>query len=333
MHDITALQRYIQILNKLANRGKVTVEDLYNEFDRKVSVRTLQRDLVRLSDAGVPLANEPGIGRELVWSIEPRYLKFVPVSLGLDEFFSLKLLQCAADIFTGTPIGSDIEGAIAKIKQLVPSGVIQSTNSIEAEGEYLGVHHYGYIDYRQKGDLLRTFLWAAVNREVCEVEYRKPGDAKPNTFDAHPYTLLYHKGAFYGIVYQPKHQGFIYLLIHRMSSLKPQGKLFDRDDSFNLTDFLKGAFGILRDEPEEVAIQFFSPVANTIRERIWHATQQLEEQKDGSVILKMKVAANAELAAWILYYGQYARVISPQGLRKKLLEDLTRAIGNYENNP
>jgi hypothetical protein len=248
----------------------------------------------------------------------------------LDEFFSLKLLQSAADIFTGTPIGEDIEGAIGKIKQLVPSGVIQSTDSIEAEGEYLGVHQTGYIDYSRKGDLLQTFLWAAINCEVCEVEYGKPGEQKPKIFEVYPYTLFYHKGAFYGIVYKPKYDGFIYLLIHRIRDLHSQGKLFIRDDSFNFTDYLKGAFGILRDEPVEVAIHFYPPVASTIGERIWHASQQLEEQMDGSVILKMKVAANSELIAWIRYYGQYAKVLQPKGLRMAMKTSLKKMTDVYK---
>jgi proteasome accessory factor B len=329
MPDIPSLERCVMILMELAYRHGTTIEDLHKRFDGKVSRRTLQRDMIRLSDAGVPLIESQGIGHATVWSIEPRFLKFIPAGLGMDEFFSLKLLQCAADLFTGTPIGTDIESAILKIKQLVPSGVLESTGSIEEEGEVLGVHRYGYIDYNGKGDLLRSFLWAAVNREACRVVYQRPGQPEVNEFDIYPYTLLYHKGAFYGIVYQPKHEGFIYVLIHRIQTLEPKGELFDRDPDFHLQNYLKGAFGILREKPEDVAIQFYPPVAASIRERIWHASQSLEEQADGSVILKMKVAANSELVAWIMYWGAYAKVVGPEGLKESVKCELKNNFTNY----
>ncbi len=329
MPEQTSLVRCIQILSRLANRGRITVEELHRYFEGKVSRRTLQRDLVRLSEANVPLISEPGEGRELIWSIEPHYLKFIPLNLGLDEFFSLKILQYASELFNGSPIGTDLEEAIQKIKQLVPSDVLESSDAMDMEGEFLGVHRYGYIDYRRCGQQLRDFLWAAVHRNVCQVEYRKPGDEKPNCYEIHPYTLLHHKGAFYGIVYQPWHKTFIYILIHRIQKLEPSNVRFDRDPNFNLNTFLKGAFGIFREEPEDVTIEFTPPVSNTIRERVWHMSQQLEEKKDGSVHLHMTVAVNPELVAWILYWGRFARVIGPGSLVQAIADSLSSSLEYY----
>jgi proteasome accessory factor B len=331
MPEHTSLVRCILILSRLANRGRITVEELHRYFDGKVSRRTLQRDLVRLSEANVPLVSEPGEGRELIWSIEPHYLKFIPLNLGLDEFFSLKILQCASELFNGSPIGMDLEEAIQKIKQLVPADVLESSDAMDAEGAFLGVHRYGYIDYRHCGQQLRDFLWAAVHCNVCQVEYRKPGDEQPNAYEIHPYTLLHHKGAFYGIVYQPWHKSFIYLLIHRIQKLEPTSARFVRDPQFNLKTFLQGAFGIFRETPEEVTIEFIPPVSNTIRERIWHMSQRLDEQKDGSVILRMTVAVNPELMAWILYWGRYARVLGPESLVHAIADSLNSSLEYYSS--
>lgn len=332
MPEHTSLVRCILILSRLANRRQITIEELFRYFDGKVSRRTLQRDLVRLSEANIPLVSEPGVGRELIWSIEPHYLKFIPLNLGLDEFFSLKILQYASELFNGSPIGTDLEEAIQKIKQLVPPDVLESSDAMDSEGEFLGIHRYGYIDYRNCGPQLRDFLWAAVHCKVCQVEYRKPDDEKPKFYEIHPYTLLHHKGAFYGIVFQPQHKTFIYLLIHRIQKIKSTSAHFVRDPNFNLKTFLQGAFGIFRETPDEVTFEFIPPVSNTIRDRIWHSSQRLEEQRDGSVILRMTVAVNPELVAWILYWGRFARVICPDSLVRMIADSLSSTLEYYSAN-
>ncbi len=330
MSEYTPVERAVKILGRLALWHRVTVDDLYNYFDGKVSRRTLQRDLLRLSSADVPLISEPGTGRELVWSVEPRYLKFIPVQMGLDEFFAVEILRSAGHFFKGTPIQEDIEAAMEKMKQLVPEDVLATTRSLSESGAYLDVHKHGYVDYRQKGEYLQTFLWAAVRREICQVVYKRPGEEKEKTFTIHPYTLLHHRGAFYGIVYQPKHQNFIYLLIHRLQSIQPTGESFERDGSFNVDDFLKGTFGIWREDPVEVRIRFAPEVAATIRERIWHPSQKIEEGEDGDLTLTMTVAPNAELVAWILYWGPFARVLAPESLVESVLKALRESLRHYD---
>ena len=329
MPEHTTLERCIIILGRLACWNEVTVDRLYRFFDGAVSVRTLQRDLQRLSSANVPLITRPGQGKELVWSLDPKYLKFIPLHLGLDEFFTVELLRNAAYLFEGTPIGSSLDQAIDKIKQLVPPEVIASTEETGGGKPYFGVHRYGYIDYREHGESLRTFIWATVNREECYVSYLRPDGKSPSQFKIHPYTLLHHKGAFYGIGFQPYHKTYIYLLIHRMKKLEPTEKSFKRDQSFKLEEFLKDAFGIWKDKPEIVRIWFSQEIAANIKERIWHPTQAFREQDDGSVILKMDVPVSYELVGWILYWGNFAKVLEPDSLGHNVAETLKKTLENY----
>jgi proteasome accessory factor B len=329
MSDYTTLERCIIILGRLACWNEVTVEKLYALFERKVSRRTLQRDLIRLSSANITLFTKPGRGKGLIWTLDPKYLNFIPLHLGLDEFFAVELLRNASNLFAGTPIGRDLDQALEKIKQLVPPDVIASSEERGGGQPYFGVHRYGYIDYKEYGEILRIFLWSAVNRQECYVSYSKPEAKSPGNFKIQPYTLLHHKGAFYGIGFQPYHKTFIYLLIHRIKKLENTGKVFDRDASFNLTNFLKDAFGVWKDKPEMVKIWFSAEIAHTIQERIWHPSQKIQIQKDGSIILQMQVPVSYELVGWVLYWGNLAKALEPESLKTEVKENLKKTLNNY----
>ena len=59
--------RLLSILMILQARGLVTAEELAEELE--VSVRTIYRDVVALSTAGVPVYSERGPGAALPWWI------------------------------------------------------------------------------------------------------------------------------------------------------------------------------------------------------------------------------------------------------------------------
>ncbi|MBC8345213.1 MAG: HTH domain-containing protein [Candidatus Marinimicrobia bacterium] len=58
MGEFSQIQRLLRILQILSSGRKVTTTELLQRFKGDVSLRTLQRDLLALSDAGIPLISE-----------------------------------------------------------------------------------------------------------------------------------------------------------------------------------------------------------------------------------------------------------------------------------
>jgi len=114
-----------------------------------------------------------------------------------------------------------------------------------------------------------------------------------------------------------------------MKELETTGKKFERDESFTLDEYLNDAFGIWKDEPEKVRIWFAAEVYSTIRERVWHPSQKFEDQDDGSIILTMTVPTSQELVGWILYWGNFAKVLEPEKLKIEIQETLKKSLKNY----
>lgn len=76
MPDLKPLERQIRILQQFTLKSEITVEWLYEYFERSVSKRTLQRDLIALSAANVPLEEKRGAHGRIYWSLDPNYLKW-----------------------------------------------------------------------------------------------------------------------------------------------------------------------------------------------------------------------------------------------------------------
>jgi proteasome accessory factor B len=78
---------------------------------------------------------------------------------------------------------------------------------------------------------------------------------------------------------------------------------------------LRDSFGVFSAQGEfQVAIRFNELVADYIREKRWHDSQQLVELKDGGVELRLKLSSLEEIERWILGWAGNAVVIQPPEL-------------------
>jgi proteasome accessory factor B len=101
----------------------------------------------------------------------------------------------------------------------------------------------------------------------------------------------------------------------RIKALRPTGKTFQRRQKFSLEKRLRGSFGVQSGRGEfDVLIRFQERVADYIREKKWHESQQLRELKGGGVELRFKLSSLAEVGRWILSWGGDAVVVRPAEL-------------------
>ena len=92
---------------------------------------------------------------------------------------------------------------------------------------------------------------------------------------------------------------------------------FERDPTFNLQAFADRSFGVFQHDEEfgEVVWRFSPHAARHARGFEFHPGQTLEDQPDGSLIVRFSAAGHLEMA-WHLYvWGDQIEVLAPQQLR------------------
>ncbi len=321
MSDHKQIERAIRILQRLYFRGEVTVNELYELFDRQVPKRTLQRDLHEISAASIPLVERVDHGREQIWSIEKGFLKFIPQTIGSQELLASFFLERLAVITRGTSLERDIQSLLEKAKQLAGPEVFRSTEGGELPQDMFGATFMGYVDYSEHSEKIDVLVKACSECFRCHFTYKSATREKASEFEAEPYLILYHKGALYAVVYVPSHDNYIFLPVQRIRTIHSTGEKFRRLDDFSLEKLREGRFGIFGGPdcaPERVVLRFRAEMADVVAERIWHSTQKLTHNPDGSLTLELCTVISDELRAWIGSWLEYVEVLSPKELRDSL---------------
>jgi CRISPR-associated endonuclease/helicase Cas3 len=100
---------------------------------------------------------------------------------------------------------------------------------------------------------------------------------------------------------------------------------------FDPRELLADAWGIWYTEadPVEVVLRFHPRVAGRVRETRWHRSEQVEEQADGSLVWRARVAEVQEMLPWVRGWGADAEVLEPEELRDGMVGEARRLAAVY----
>ncbi|MCA1743133.1 MAG: WYL domain-containing protein, partial [Desulfovibrionales bacterium] len=70
--------------------------------------------------------------------------------------------------------------------------------------------------------------------------------------------------------------------------------------------------------------------AKYIKERRFSPEQEIIDNRDGSVTLKMTTSGWYDVKRWLMGFGPEALVISPKQLKDEILDELQSTIDNYK---
>lgn len=67
-----------------------------------------------------------------------------------------------------------------------------------------------------------------------------------------------------------------------------------------------------------MVIRFSAAVADQVRERFWHESQETVDLSDGRIEFTVHLGGLDEILRWVLGWGDRAEVIAPPELRKRV---------------
>ena len=88
--------------------------------------------------------------------------------------------------------------------------------------------------------------------------------------------------------------------------------------------------GIRWKEPFDFVVRFNKSIANSVKRRVHHPTQQFEKQKNGDIIMTIRAGGWDEMKLWALDYSYRAEVIKPEAMREEIGKELGQAAENYQ---
>jgi proteasome accessory factor B len=97
-----------------------------------------------------------------------------------------------------------------------------------------------------------------------------------------------------------------------------------------LQEGLGRAWGVIADQEEvEVALRFDPAIAALVTETMWHPTERVTREADGSVVWRARVPGTIEIRRWILEWGAQVEVLAPPELRDEVAATYRKAAARY----
>ena len=119
--------------------------------------------------------------------------------------------------------------------------------------------------------------------------------------------------------------------VERIQRIELADKSYAIPEDFDPHEKLADAWGIwyTEAEPVEVVLRFHPRVAHRVRETRWHRSEQAEEQPDGSLIWRARVAEPQEMLPWVRGWGADVEVLEPRELRERMVGEARRLAESY----
>jgi predicted DNA-binding transcriptional regulator YafY len=320
--NVKRITRLLKLLEILQSGSGQNADGLAEACD--VSRRTVFRDIDALQAAGVPIAFDEQHDR---YSIPGAYF-LRPVNFTAAEALSLVALANEMGRSDRLPFYEPAHAAALKLEGSLPAAL---RDELRIMTRSIRIQPSAVSPLETKRGIFQQLVDARATRRVVRIEYDSLTEWERIRTKLRPYHLLFYRHSWYVIGRSSLHSAVRTFILSRIATLEVLPKRFRVPRGFSIERHLGNAWGLIPgDGPDQRVVVRFKPlVAQNVGEVIWHPTQQLEFEEDGSLVYQACVSGIHEVAWWILGYGDQAEVLKPTELRRLVAERATNMAAMY----
>lgn len=289
----------------------------------EVSPKTIQRDLDYMRyqlDAPLQyLAKKRGY-----YYTEEQY-QLPAIEIRESDLFGVYLAEKLLVQYEGTPIYDSLCSVFEKIEDSLPDKV--SMDSTREQEKFTVIPPFSTtID----AAVWETMINCLRKSRQVRIQYKTPGK-EPESRIIDPYHAVRFEGDWYVMGHCHLRDEIRTFSLSRIIKAKKTGNSFQIPENFDFQKLSGSHFGVHWGNGEiEVKIRFKMRVADYVRERVWHVNQELEDCRNGDIILSLTVNHLLELKRWVLSWGNDAQVLSPDTFIQDIKQTLLNAAREYE---
>lgn len=315
-----ALQRAIGLLNVLLEGGELDRQMVANRCT--VGLATADRDLRALSRVCGVVSERRG--KRKVFRFDTGRLLAAPG-------FSSVIAACFGASLSSVFVGSVYEKEMREALVYLLTRTRRRKEFQEVERKFLFVRRGGEMSLPERSGELDDLIDATLHCQYVIIDYRHFDDRK-ESIRVQPLSLAIYDHQLYVLARSSGSQPYPYRF-SRIEDVSIEDETFAYPDvvEYDPRQIFEDGFGIFisnRHDVEEVEILLdrrWKVYAMTHR---WHGSQTTDLINDG-VRVKLRVRICPELEAWILGFGEEARVLAPTSLREKLAERVNAMAKHY----
>jgi predicted DNA-binding transcriptional regulator YafY len=313
-----------------ARGSGVTIDELAALCE--VTTRTIRRDLQALEEAGFPLfddkSSDDGKTR---WRVNGQAFKGLAAGLTVSELCALYFSRTLVESLSGTPFRDDVESAFDKLSGVLTPHMREFLDQLPRVIATKPDPLRRRVEDPRQQQIIARALEATLQLRQANITYYSKSSDRTKIYLVHPYRLAHAQGGMYLLAYVPEYSEVRTFAVERIQEISLLEEKFTPDvDYSELPDTaFPHSLGVHSGPPERVEIEFQQAVADYVRARQWHPSQQLREVDGGGLHMTLDVCLDRALQSWILSFGPFARVIAPKGLAKEIATQFEEARARY----
>jgi predicted DNA-binding transcriptional regulator YafY/transposase len=310
--DRTARLLKLELLLWRHNRG-IEVAELARLCS--VSIRTVYRDLMALeTELDVPIwqdDNKRGV-------VEGYFLP--PVTLtqaeAMNVFLAARLMQNYSHVYNPSLVAT-----FMKLNTILPSHLRDQVNNTLDSLEKLPRDERKFRNFSRL-----TEAW--LSRRRVTLRYRELDPQEPVETLIEPYFIEPSISGLSSYVVAFCHLKKViraFKIDHIAGEVAISPETYEIPASFNVNDYISSAWDIFTSDELKtrgaigaVKLRFSAKVGKSVMETIWHPSQQTEFQKDGTMIMTLKVRNTLSFRTWIMRWETEVEVLEPKALRNQI---------------
>ena len=323
--DEKPIERQWMILNKIDRRYGVTKQQLIEETG--VSERTIERDLrlLRRCFSSIVVEKE---GRQKRYKFEEDY-QFPALDLSLPERLALTLAQDVATFLEGTPYFEALTNAIKKMYATLPA---ESQDYFNRMQNVLAFRLQPVKDFQSVAPHIAQAEIACEKRQRLDLVYHSASRGESLQRKIDPYGIAYSDNALRLIGYCHTRKGIReFVFDDRMRSLTLLDETFERQEGFDLNEYVTRGFGGIKDQPVQAIIRVGPPASRWVRSQKWPGLQKRINLGNDQIELHFDTEGREGLMRQILQWGSCAEVITPPDFRAEIAQEIKKMTKKYEN--
>ncbi len=296
-----------------SSREGVSLKDIMNRFGVSKRTADRMRDLILLRFPQTVEVDSDT--REKRWYIPQGTLKDI-IQFNADELSCLNIAKEALQKSHLHAKATELDGIINKIKASIKSDTFRR---IEPDAEELmraeGIACRPGPKIKINSDIINTIREAILSCHQIRITYQNKNSKKTSYNTLNPLGFLYGDRNHYLVAVHSdgyaggKPRNFILL---NVVDVKMLSDTFIYPQDFSLQKYAEQSFGAFQEEPIEVEWLFDKEIADEASHYIFHPSQTMEKNKDGTLTVKFRAGGRREMD-WHLYtWGEHVKVVKPK---------------------
>lgn len=294
-------------------------KDLAQMFE--VNVRTIYRDICDLDlELGVPVMEE-----RAKWAVHEGYF-LPPISFTIPEALNI-FLASRLMLSYSHRYDPSVESMFSVISAAMP---LPLKEQILKTMEWMRSLPKSETYLRNLAKLAEA--WTSQHR--AKITYRSLEAEKATERIIEPYFIQPAAAGHssYVIAYCQRVGEIRSFKIERIEDIQVTEEVYTIPSDFDANKYFGSAWSVvIEGDTKTIRLRFVPELIRIIEETVWHPSQVLEKQKDGSMVMTLQVMDTVDLFSWVLSWGDRVEVLEPEEMREEVLHSARATVEVYQN--